>query len=148
MITTIVLVISPRIGIRFFALHLFKGLREKSVYKLKKKKYVKRTRNHCPGSRYHETLPGWRWSPTDDIAFPRCGHLEFESTVIADGEFKISKATQCLASQHTVSCAQEKQILHSRWNVISTFTEFIWPWRRTLPNWSDVKYVFSWCPHQ
>ena len=31
------------------------------------------------------------------------------------------------------------------WNFVSTFTKFTRPWRRTLTNGSDVKYVFPRC---
>ena len=41
---------------------------------------------------------------------------------------------------------QGKRSLHSRWNVISTFAEVIWPRRQTLTNGCDVKYVFMRCP--
>ena len=50
------------------------------------------------------------------------------------------KLIQCIC--RNVNCAQGKQCLHSRRNFISTFTEFAWPWRRTMTNGSDVKYVF------
>ena len=51
--------------------------------------------------------------------------------------------TQCIRRNNNF--ARGKQSLHSRWNFISTFTEFTWPWRQKLTNGSDVKYVFSRC---
>ena len=44
---------------------------------------------------------------------------------------------------HNINCTQEKHSLHSRWNLISTSTEFTWPRRQTLTNRCDVKYIFS-----
>ena len=42
----------------------------------------------------------------------------------------------------SISCTLGKWSLHSKWNVVSTFTEFTRPWRRTLTNGSDVKDAF------
>ena len=39
----------------------------------------------------------------------------------------VSPLVQC--NCHSINCAQAQQSLHSRWNFISTFTEFTWPWR-------------------
>ena len=38
-----------------------------------------------------------------------------------------------------------KTVLALEVNFFSTFTEFTWPWRRTLTNWNDVKYVVPRC---
>ena len=50
---------------------------------------------------------------------------------------------QCIC--RNINRAQGKQSLHSRWNFISTFTEFIWPSQWMLTNWSDDKNVFQRC---
>ena len=39
---------------------------------------------------------------------------------------------QCI--WHNINYAQGKRYLHSRLKFISAFTEFTWPWRRTLTN--------------
>ena len=53
------------------------------------------------------------------------------------------KLVQCI--RHNINFAHWKQCSHSSWKFSSTFTEFTWPWRRTLTNWHDVKYVFPRC---
>ena len=67
---------------------------------------------------------------------------------------KRSQETQYLASIlsdtfvkcicRNISCALGKSSSHSRWNV--HFHCVTHPWRRTLTNGSDVKYIFPRCP--
>ena len=49
----------------------------------------------------------------------------------------LDNLVQCIC--HDTSCTHVKRSLHSRWNVISIFPEFIWPWRRTRTNRGDVE---------
>ena len=118
-------------------------------------------------------LLSWNWTVhvsrrrTRKYAFQLCGHLDIESAVATwIGDYKpgscdspsslswgLCQETQYLASiipdkllQYiccNLNCAQTRPSLHSRWNFSSTFTELHDHGDRTLPNGSDVRYMFS-----
>ena len=71
-------------------------------------------------------------------------HVRWASRLSQKYQYSILtvRLVQCIC--RNINCAQGKRSLHSRWN-ISTFTEFTWPWRRTLTNGSEVVYVFPTC---
>ena len=90
--------------------------------------------------------------------FLQCGHF-WVMVIAQNDDFKVSfdssslrqdlasilpnKLVRCIC--RNINCARVKQNLHSSWNFISTFIESTLHWRRTLTNWSDVKYVFPPC---
>ena len=108
-----------------------------------------------------QTRPGYP-TPRKNASQP-CGHLDFESAVTAQNdEFKAVLITRLHLSVETqereprdsiltvvsirtdkciccnINCAEWKRSLHTRWRSPS----YKWPWRWTLTNGSDVRYVF------